>query len=129
LVVRCRHAKTPWEKVVRAVVGNPVHVDTVLAREGTAGGKFCFSSYMNHRFEMYMMNRDSIFDDSISNLSLSISEEEHEKCVKFLTCLEGKASYSYFDALVLLPIAPKVRFLLQIWMTRNIHRKKYESFP
>lgn len=108
VIVRCRQASTPWEHVVKTVVGNPVHVDVVMAREGTAGAKFCFSSYMNQRFEMAMMDPALIHDKKLTNLSLDITEAEHEKCVKFLTSLEGKASYSYFDALVLLPMAPKV---------------------
>ena len=33
VILRCRQARTPWECVVRAIVGEPVHVDVVLARQ------------------------------------------------------------------------------------------------
>lgn len=108
VVLRCRQARTPWECVVRAIVGEPVHVDTVLTREGSASARFCFSSYMNHKFEMTMMSHAMVHDDSVTNLALDITEEEQERCTKFLTALNGKASYSYFDAMVLMPMAPKV---------------------
>ena len=106
-ILRCRQAQTPWEGVVRAVVGNPVHVDTVLARPGSASAKFCFSSYMSQKFEMAIMKPCMVHDSSICNFALHITEEEHERCTHFLTALEGKASYSYFDAMVLMPMAPK----------------------
>ena len=108
MVLRCRQARTPWEKVVRAVVGEPVHVDVVMARQDSASARFCFSSYMNQKFEMTMMSPALVHDDSVSNWALDVTEEEHERCIKFLTALDGKASYSYFDALVLMPMAPKV---------------------
>ena len=106
-ILRCRQASTAWESLVRAVVGNPVHVDTVLSRPGSASAKFCFSSYMSQKFEMTMMKPCMVHDSSICNFALDISEEEHERCTHFLTALEGKASYSYFDAMVLMPMAPK----------------------
>ena len=108
IIIRSRHARTPWESVVKAVVGNPVHVDVVLAKEGSAGARFCFSSYMNHKFEMSMMDQSMIHDSYVSNLALSVTDQELERCTKFLTALEGKAAYSYFDAFVLMPMAPKV---------------------
>lgn len=108
VILRSRHARTPWESVVKAVVGNPVHVDVVLAKQGSAAARFCFSSYMNHKFEMVMMDHALIHDDSMVNLAIGVTEQELERCTKFLTALEGKATYSYFDALVLMPMAPKV---------------------
>ncbi len=108
VVLRCRQAKTPWECVVRAVVGEPVHVDTVLARDGSPSARFCYSSYMSQKFEMNMMPPELVMDDCMKNFALDVTEEEHERCTKFLTALEGKAAYSYFDAMVLMPMAPKV---------------------
>jgi hypothetical protein len=57
VIVRSRHASSAWERFVRSVVGDPVHLDVVLVKEGSAGGRFCFSSYMNQKFEMVMMDR------------------------------------------------------------------------
>lgn len=111
VILRCRQAKTPWECVVRAMVGEPVHVDVVLSSPGSASGRFCFSSYMSQKFEMSMMSPEMVHDDSVTNIALDITQEEHERCTKFLTALDGKASYSYFDAMVLMPMAPKVVFL------------------
>ena len=108
VIIRSREARTPWENVVKAVVGNPVHVDIVLAKEGSSGARFCFSSYMNHKFEMTMMTPNMIHDSCFSNLCLYVTDRELERCTQFLTALDGKASYSYFDALVLMPMAPKV---------------------
>jgi hypothetical protein len=50
----------------------------------------------------------------MSNLALDLTEDEHSKCTKFLMSLQGKASYDYFDAMVLMPMAPKVRDRLSI---------------
>jgi hypothetical protein len=30
VIVRCRHARSTWERMVRMVVGDPVHLDVVL---------------------------------------------------------------------------------------------------
>ena len=30
VIVRCRHARSAWERMVRMVVGDPVHLDVVL---------------------------------------------------------------------------------------------------
>ena len=62
---------------------------------------------MNQKLEMAMMDQSLIMDDSISNISMDITDEEHDRCVKFMTCLEGNASYDYLDAMVLMPMAPK----------------------
>lgn len=55
-----------------------------------------------------------IHDKNMSNLALDLTEDEHSKCTKFLMSLQGKASYDYFDAMVLMPMAPKVRDRLSI---------------
>jgi hypothetical protein len=94
--------------MVRAVVGNPVHVDVVLARQGSASARFCFSSYMKQKFEMSMMSPSVVHDKHVTNCALNVTEDEHARCTKFLTALDGKASYSYLDAMVLMPMAPKV---------------------
>jgi hypothetical protein len=111
VVVRCFEGTSAWDSIVRAAVGSPVHLDIVLAKDGSAGAKFCFSSYMNHKFEMSMMDRCMVHNPSVSNIALEVSDEELERCTKFLTALDGKAAYSYFDAMVLVPLAPKVRDL------------------
>jgi hypothetical protein len=108
VVVRCWDATTAWDFVVRAAVGNPVHVDIVLCKEGSSSSKFCFSSYMNHKFEMNMMGSVDMHAKNVSNLALSVLQDEMTRCMEFLTALDGKAAYSYFDSMVLLPIAPKV---------------------
>ena len=105
---RCRHARSTWEKMVKMVVGNPVHLDVVLPKPGTHYGRFCFSAYMNQKLEMRMMTQDLVLDNDMSNLFLDITDEEHSRCVEFMTCLEGKATYDYMDAMVLMPMAPKV---------------------
>ncbi len=108
IIIRSRHASTPWEKVVRTVVGDPVHLDVVLVKEGSAGARFCFSSYMNQKFEMVMMDDGLVHDKHISNMSLEITEEEHERCTRFMMSLVEKASYDYVDAMLIMPMAPKV---------------------
>jgi hypothetical protein len=108
VVIRCREGRTPWECVVRAAVGDPVHLDIVLAKEGSAGAKFCFSSYMNQKFEMNMMDSSLVHDPAFTNIGLEVTEEELQRCTRFLTALDGRAAYSYFDAMVLVPLAPKV---------------------
>lgn len=119
-VLRCRKPTTRWDFAVKAVVGEPVHVDVVLARKGSASARFCYSSYMNQKFEMCMMSHAMVHDDSVSNLALDITEEEQERCTKFLTALNGKASYSYFDAMVLMPMAPKVCACLNVTTKKHI---------
>ena len=76
--------------------------------QGSPSAKFCFSSYMNQKFEMAMMSHELLHDDSVYNIALDVTEEEQDMCTKFLTALNGKATYSYFDAMVLMPMAPKV---------------------
>lgn len=74
---------------------------------GTPAAKFCYSAYMNQKLEMIMMDQSLVLDGSFSNLSLDLTDEEHGRCVTFMTCLEGNASYDYLDAMVLMPMAPK----------------------
>lgn len=108
VIIRSRHACSTWEKFVKTVVGDPVHMDVVLVKEGSAGARFCFSSYMNQKFEMIMMDRGLVYDKNVSNMTLDITEDEHERCTRFMMTLVEKASYDYFDAMVLMPMAPKV---------------------
>ncbi len=108
VIIRAWRAKGAWESLVQAVVGNPVHVDIVLCSPGSAGARFCFSSYMNQAFEMIMMDSDRILDRSVSNLAFDVSEAELERCTRFMMSLvERKATYDYFDSMVLMPMAPK----------------------
>ncbi len=108
VVIRSRHASTSWERLVRTVVGDPVHLDVVLVKEGSAGARFCFSSYMNQKFEMVMMDQGIVHDKNMSNMYLEITEEEHERCTRFMMSLVEKASYDYLDAMLIMPMAPKV---------------------
>lgn len=108
VVVRKRLASTAWERMVSIVVGNPVHLDVVLLREGCSAGKFCFSAYMGQPFEVCMMNRAMIMDETMSNVYIDVSDEEYERCMSFMMALvEKKTRYDYFDAMVLMPMAPK----------------------
>lgn len=110
VIIRARRAGTAWERMVSLVVGNPVHLDVVLARDGCNAGKFCFSSYMGQRFEVAIMNERMIRDEGMTNVYLPVSEEEYERCMGFMMALaERKTRYDYFDAMVLMPIlaAPK----------------------
>ena len=93
---------------MRTVVGDPVHLDVVLVKEGSAGARFCFSSYMNQKFEMVMMDQGIVHDKNMSNMYLEITEEEHERCTRFMMSLVEKASYDYLDAMLIMPMAPKV---------------------
>jgi hypothetical protein len=109
VVVRSRHASTTWERFVRTVVGDPVHLDVVLVKEGSAGKRFCFSSYMNQKFEMIMMDKETLSrDKNVSNMVLHVTEEEHDRCTRFMMSLVDKASYDYLDAMLIMPMAPKV---------------------
>lgn len=107
VVMRFRHASSMWEHFVKKVVGDPVHVDVVVSKAGATSGKFCFSSYMHQKFEMSIMSGALVHDSHITNMCIGITPEEYDRCMTFLTALEGRASYSYFDAMVLMPIAPK----------------------
>jgi hypothetical protein len=68
VVVRCRQASSQWEHFVKMIVGNPVHLDVVLAKEGSQGARFCYSSYMNQKFEMVMMDRYALFECTMQQL-------------------------------------------------------------
>jgi hypothetical protein len=70
VVVRCRQASSQWEHFVKMIVGNPVHLDVVLAKEGSQGARFCYSSYMNQMFEMVMMDRYALFECMMQQLLL-----------------------------------------------------------
>lgn len=108
VIIRSRLARTAWEKLCRAVVGNPVHMDVVLHKPGSPSARFCFSSYVNQMFEMCLMDEAQIMDPAMINQCMDITEEDYNRCMKFLLGLvEGRAKYDYMDALLLMPMAPK----------------------
>lgn len=106
--IKRRKARTAWERLVRAVVGEPVHVDVVISQRGTPSGKFCYSSYMNQKFEMLIMKRDMVYDQyMMDDLAIEVTSEECKRCSEFLSKLVDHASYNWVDALLLMPLAPK----------------------
>lgn len=122
-VLRCKNAEgkwwdstrweEKWEKVCKMVVGNPVHMDVVLAKPQSSSAKFCFSAYMNQEFEMRLMEEELVMDKSMVNLCIDITYEEFDRCWKFMQALEqNKTQYDYTDALLLMPLAPKVLIII-----------------
>ncbi len=55
-----------------------------------------------------MMDKALLHDKCMSNMALDITADEHKRCTEFMMQLEGKATYDYVDAMVLMPIIPKV---------------------
>ena len=140
LIIRSRHARTRWEKLCKMVVGDPVHMDIVLAKCNSHSARFCFSAYVNQVFEMCMMDRGMIMDESMENHCLEITDEEYDACMKFLQDLvENKTKYDYVDALLLMPMAPKVlsyptsdqefEFLPVLWVSNNDPLVTYWIIP
>lgn len=108
IIVRSRLARTAWEKLCMAVVGNPVHMDVVLAEPHSSSARFCFSSYVNQEFEMCLMDASQVMDSAFINQSICITKKEYDSCMKFMMGLvESRAKYDYTDALLLMPMAPK----------------------
>jgi hypothetical protein len=108
VVIRSRLACTPWEKLCKAVVGDPVHMDVVLAKPQSSSARFCFSAYMNQDFEMCLMDKSQVMDRGYINHSIDITEAEYDRCMKHMIKLaESKVKYDYADALLLMPMAPK----------------------
>lgn len=104
VIVRSRFARTSWEKVCKAVVGDPVHMDIVLVKPGTDSAKFCFSAYMQERFQMMKMDESLVLDESMQNHCLNITEEEFSSCMEFMqTLVEARTKYDYFHTLFLMP--------------------------
>jgi len=104
-----------WEKMCSLIVGNPVHIDVVLAKPESSSAKFCFSSYMNQEFEMHLMEEELVMDESMVNLCIDLTYEEFDRCWKFMQALEqNKTKYDYTDALLLMPLAPKVCFFAEV---------------
>ena len=66
-----------------------------------------------------------IHDSNVKNIALEVSEEEHLRCTKFLMSLEGKASYDYMDAMVLMPMAPKVHNFVSMPAISNANNRAY----
>ena len=108
IIIRSRRACTAWEKLCKAVVGNPVHMDVVLAKAGSSSVRFCFSAYVGQKFEMYIMDEEQIMDPCYVNHCMDITDEEYDRCMKFMLELVDRGTkYDYVDALVLMPLAPK----------------------
>lgn len=97
-----------WENLCSAVVGNPVHMDVVLAKPGSHSARFCFSAYVNQEFEMCLMDKEQVMDPLMINQSIDITVAEYERCMKYmLELVERRTKYDYMDALLLMPLAPK----------------------
>lgn len=110
IIIRSRLARTPWEKLCRAIVGNPVHMDVVLVKPHSHSGRFCFSAYVSQTFEMCLMDQSHIMDPAVINQSLDVTEAEYQRCMDYmLQLVDRKTKYDYADALVLMPMAPKGR--------------------
>ena len=92
----------------------------LLDQEGTPASQFCYSSYMNQKFEISMMKKERVLDSSMTNLALDLTDEEQKKCTEFLTALEGRASYDYMDAMLLMPMAPKVYGMSLLYVCARI---------
>ena len=97
----------------------------LLDQEGTPASQFCYSSYMNQKFEISMMKKERVLDSSMTNLALDLTDEEQKKCTEFLTALEGRASYDYMDAMIFMPMAPKVYVMSLLyvfsWINDDFH--------
>lgn len=110
VIIRSRLARTAWERLCKAVVGNPVHMDVVLVKPRSHSGRFCFSAYVNQTFEMCLMDQSQIMDPAYINQSLDVTEAEYQLCMDYmLQLVDGKTKYDYADALLLMPMAPKGR--------------------
>jgi hypothetical protein len=120
VIIRSRHARTPWEKICKMVVGDPVHMDIVLAKPNSSSARICFSSYVNQEFEMHPMDASLIFDESMVNQCLDITEDEYNACIRYmLELVQGGTKYDYMDALLLMPMAPKVNSLFVMHSTQQ----------
>lgn len=81
-------------------------MDIVLMKEGTASVGFCFSAYMQQKFEMCMMNQTLVMDESMQNHGLEITEDEFGRCWTYLDHLvQSETKYDYTDALMRMPAA------------------------
>ena len=108
-IIRSHSACTGWEKFCKMVVGDPVHMDIVLVKPNSSSARFCFSAYMNQEFEMCLMDDAMIMDQSMINHCLDITDAEYERCMNFMQQLvHAKTKYDYVDAMLLMPMAPKV---------------------
>jgi hypothetical protein len=75
---------------------------------------------MNQKFEISMMKKERVLDSSMTNLALDLTDEEQKKCTEFLTALEGRASYDYMDAMLFMPMAPKVHDMSLLYVFARI---------
>jgi hypothetical protein len=111
VIIRSRYARSSWEKVCKAVVGDPVHMDVVLGKPQSHCVKVCYSAYVNQDFEMCLMDKGLVMDESMKNHCLDLTSEEFDRCQNFMQNLvNNKTKYDYADALLLMPLAPKVLF-------------------
>lgn len=116
IIIRSRFAKTPWEQVCKSVVGDPVHMDIVLVQPGDATACFCFSAYMQERFDMNFMDDGLLLDESMKNHRIYITEREWQSCSNFLHRLvKERARYDYVDALFFMPASGS-----SAWLRRKV---------
>lgn len=109
LIFRFQRPESLYEKVVSALVTKMVHCDIVLDDPNTENKRFCFSAYMNEKFSMNLMSRQTILSRSFDNYSLDISRSDLERCSKFLMGIVDKGTpYNYSDAVILLPALSNV---------------------
>ena len=109
VIIRGKFARSRWERFCKLLVGDPVHMDIVLAKPQSQSARLCFSSYANQEFEICVMSDEMLEDTSMVNQCLCVTEQEYEKCMQFVQGLvESKTKYDYMDAMVLMPLAPKV---------------------
>lgn len=104
VVIRSRYARTAWEKLCKCVVGDPVHMDIVLAKPGSHSARFCFSAYMQQTFDMVLMDEGLVMDESMQNHCINVSDEEFGRCMEYMQNLvNARTKYDYADALVIMP--------------------------
>jgi hypothetical protein len=104
IVVRSVFARSRWERFCRRLVGDPVHMDTLLLGTKSPRAAICYSSYVNQKFEAVPISQVLVQDDSMKNHCLRVSQGEFQKCVSFMQALvDAETSYDYLDAMLLMP--------------------------
>ena len=59
VIVRSRHAHTPWEKLCKLVVGDPVHMDIVLAKPQSSSARFVlYPSSYSDMITKFVLSKD-----------------------------------------------------------------------
>jgi hypothetical protein len=80
-------------------------MDIVLTKPDTKSVRFCYSSYMNQKFEMVLMDKGLLVDESMQNSCISISDDEFDRCIAYMQALvDGHTNYGYLDAMLLMPV-------------------------